>query len=119
MSYPKKILIIDDERDFCDLIVMMLQREPFHVDCAYSISEASQFLKKDHPAIVLLDYNLPDGSGLDFFKHSKADFDDAKIILISADPSPDMKQRAQDAGIQYLAKPFGLKKIRDMIHMVT
>jgi len=116
MPVQKRILIIEDEHDFCDLIILLLQREPYHIDCAYNLKEASSYLKKETPAIVLLDYNLPDGTGLEFFSKSKADFNDAKIILMTADPSEDTQKQAQEAGMQFLAKPFGIKKIREAIN---
>jgi two-component system OmpR family response regulator len=115
MPTQRKILIIDDEHDFCDLIVLMLHGELYHVDCAYNLKEASDFLKTANPGIVLLDSNLPDGTGLEFFRKNKADFENAKIILMTADPSPDTKKQAQDAGILFLEKPFGIKKIREAI----
>jgi DNA-binding NtrC family response regulator len=119
MSDQREILIVDDERDFCRLMILMLQREPFLVRCAYSLKEASEVLNKEHPAIILLDHNLPDGTGLDFVMQRKAVIKESAVILITADTSPEMVQRAKDAGIQYLAKPFGLKKIRDIIKQVA
>jgi DNA-binding response OmpR family regulator len=115
MPDPRKILIIDDERDFCDLLVLMFKREPFDVECAYTLKEALKKLKKEHPAIVLLDHNLPDGRGLDFYVDKKEQFDEAKIFLMTADPSREIQEGAREAGIEFLAKPFGLKKIKDIV----
>ncbi len=119
MSDQREILIVDDERDFCRLMMLMLQREPFQVKCAYNLKEASDVLNKEHPAIILLDHNLPDGTGLDFVMQRKEDIKESAIILITADTSPEMLQRAKDAGVHFLAKPFGLKKIRDIIKLVA
>jgi DNA-binding response OmpR family regulator len=115
MSHQRKMLIIDDERDFCALVALMMQREPYQIYYAYTLFEASQFLSKEHPEIVLLDHNLPDGTGLDYFNQHRIDFAQAKIVLMTADPSPEMRNRAKEAGIDFLAKPFGLSKIREMI----
>jgi two-component system response regulator AtoC len=119
MQQQKKILIIDDELDFCALVILMLQQEPFHIDCAHNLFEASRFLSKEHPEIILLDHNLPDGTGLDYFNKHRKDFDEAKIVLITADPSLELKLRAEEAGIEFAAKPFGLKKIREIIRSVA
>ncbi len=119
MPLQKKMLIIDDELDFCALVVMMLQQESFHIYCAHTLFEASKFLSKEHPEIVLLDHNLPDGTGLDYFNKHRTDFDEAKIVLMTADPSPDLKSRAEAAGMEFAAKPFGLKKIREIIRSVA
>lgn len=119
MSHQREILIVDDERDFCRLMMLMLQREPFQVKCAYNLKEASELLNKEHPAIILLDHNLPDGTGLDFVIQRKADIMESVVVLITADTSPEMVQRAKDVGVHFLAKPFGLKKIRDIIKLVA
>src|SRR5579862_1981211 len=119
MPTLKRMLIIDDERDFCALVVLMMQQESFHIDCAHNLLEASQFLKKEHPEIILLDHNLPDGTGLDYFNMHREEFDEAKIVLMTADPSLDLKSRAEAAGIEFAAKPFGLKKIKEIIRSVA
>jgi DNA-binding response OmpR family regulator len=115
MSSRINILIIDDEQDFCELMIRMLQREPHHVACAHNLNQAAYYLKKETPDVILLDYNLPDGNGLEFIRKSKADFEGAKIILMTADPSPERKQQAREAGILFLEKPFGIRKIREAI----
>jgi DNA-binding response OmpR family regulator len=115
MGNQKKILIVDDERDFCKLVLLMFEHEPFHIECANNLKEAADQLKREHPDIVLLDNNLPDGVGLEFLVQGKAEFADSKIILITADASPEMKQRALDVGVHYLAKPFSLKRIREIV----
>jgi DNA-binding response OmpR family regulator len=119
MPQQKKMLIVDDELDFCALVILMLKGESFHIDCAHTLYEASKFLSKDHPEIILLDHNLPDGTGLDYFYKHRIDFDDSKIVLMTADPSPDLKSRAEAAGIEFTAKPFGLKRIREIIRSVA
>jgi two-component system, OmpR family, response regulator RegX3 len=119
MSTQKKMLIIDDERDFCSLIVLMMQQEPFHIDCAYNLFEAAKLFSSGHPEIILLDHNLPDGTGLDYLDRHRKDFNEAKIILMTADPSLDLKFRAEAAGIEFVAKPFGLKKIKEIIRSVA
>ena len=115
----KNILIIDDERDFSALVVLMLKQEPYHIHCAYNLLEASKYLSQKHPEIVLLDHNLPDGKGLDFFNKHRQDFEQAKIVLMTADPSWSLKTSAEAAGIEFAAKPFGLKKIKQIIKSVA
>lgn len=118
MAVCKKMLIIDDERDFCSLLMLMLKLEPFNIFCAHNLSEASNFLSSMHPEIVLMDHNLPDGTELDYFINHRQEFEDAKIVLMTANPSPDLKSRAEAVGIEFADKPFGLKKMREIIKSV-
>jgi DNA-binding response OmpR family regulator len=119
MPMQKKLLVVDDEEDFCKLMVLMLQQEPLDIQCAFTLKDAAQKLEEDHPAILLLDNNLPDGKGIDFLIHSKKEIPVDHVILISADPSEQLKQKALDAGVLFLEKPFGLNKIREMIKGIS
>ena|ERR1700676_445936 len=115
MASLRKILVVDDERDFCKLILMMFEREPYQIECAFNLREAAQIIQKEAPEVILLDNNLPDGTGLDFVIKSREIFEHSRVILITADTSFQVKQKAIDAGVQYLAKPFELKKIREFV----
>ena len=119
MALQKKLLVVDDETDFCKLIVLMLQKEPIKVECAFTLKDAAQKLEADHPAILLLDNNLPDGTGIDFLIRSKTDLPVDHVILITADPSEQLKQKAANAGVLFLSKPFGVEKIREMIKEIS
>lgn len=68
----KSVLVIDDENDLCDLISMVLHKEGFLVSCAHSLAEATKMLP-GHPDIVLLDNNLPDGTGLAYLQMHPVD----------------------------------------------
>jgi len=119
MALQKKLLVVDDEEDFCRLIVLMLQQDAFKVECAFTLKDAAQKLEEDHPAILLLDNNLPDGTGIDFLVRSKTKLPVGHVILITADSSEQLKQRARDAGVLFLSKPFGLTRIREMIKEIS
>jgi DNA-binding NtrC family response regulator len=115
----KKILVIDDEEDFCELIKNILSRENFLVDCAFTLEEAEGKLR-DHPQIILLDINLPDGSGLDYLQMHPAPFMYSSVIVITADPTESVKEKAaQEGTVAFLSKPFSVQTIRDMVRQVA
>jgi DNA-binding response OmpR family regulator len=115
----KTVLVIDDERDFCELIKNILLRENFIVDCAYTLEEAEGKLR-EHPQIVLLDNNLPDGSGLDYLQMHPVPFMSSSVIVITADPTESIKEKAAREGTTaFLSKPFSVKTIRDMVRGVA
>lgn len=114
----KRILIIDDERDLCHLLEIVLLRESFEVDCVYNLSDAGQKLLL-HPMIIFLDNNLPDGSGLDYFHEHHKDFVQSAVILITADGHPSIKLRALDEGIDmFMEKPFSVKEIKEIVKTI-
>jgi DNA-binding NtrC family response regulator len=115
----KKILVIDDERDFCELIKNILLKENFIVDCAFTLGEAEEKLR-EHPQVVLLDNNLPDGSGLDYLQMHPVPFMNSSVIVITADPTESVKEKAKREGtVAFLSKPFSVKTIRDMVSQVA
>jgi DNA-binding NtrC family response regulator len=115
----KKVLVIDDEKDFCELIKNILARENFEVDCAFTLEEA-QWKLKGNPQIVLLDNNLPDGCGLDFLQMHPVPFMHSSVIVITADPTESIKEQAAREGtVAFLSKPFSVQAIRDMLRQVA
>jgi DNA-binding NtrC family response regulator len=115
----KKLLVIDDEKDFCELIKNILTRENFEVDCAFTLEEAERKLR-EHPQIVLLDNNLPDGSGLDFLQMHPIPFMNSSVIVITADPTESIKDKAGREGTAgFLAKPLSVQTIREIVRQVA
>lgn len=114
-----RILIIDDEKELCVLIQLILKDLNYKIDCAYTVKEGKKKWIDKHPPIVLLDYNLPDGSGLDLIDQEPSLLAESKVIMITADALPSTKTRASAAGIEhFIQKPFSLKLIRELVHEI-
>jgi PAS domain S-box-containing protein len=64
-AVQRTILVVEDEPAAARVLEIMLQRASFHVTAVASLGEARQALETLHPSAVLLDVQLPDGSGLD------------------------------------------------------
>ena len=112
----KRILIIDDERDLGDLIKNVLIKEGYLVDNAFSLEEAGEKLKF-HPEVILLDNNLPDGSGLQYLKDHYDLFPLCSVIIITSDPQESFRLDPCWNGITaFLQKPFTMKSMRELIN---
>jgi len=116
MKLYGSLLIIDDEVDFCEIIGSALRNECSHITVANSIGEAVQRLLSEKPEIMILDYNLPDGTGLDLVNQFSYLIGDVPIILVTANPTQQIKQNAKDLGINdVLQKPFALTRLRELL----
>jgi two-component system, OmpR family, response regulator len=117
--YPiNKILIIDDEKDLCELIQLILKEKNYQIDCAHTIKEGKKKWMNQHPSILILDHYLPDGSGLDLIEHEPEIVINSKVILITGDTELS-KSRAEDLGIEFfIQKPFSLKTIRELVQEI-
>jgi DNA-binding NtrC family response regulator len=61
----RKILIIDDEVDFCMIMKGFFSRKNYEVLLAYTLQDGLALFNEQRPEILFLDNNLPDGSGWD------------------------------------------------------
>lgn len=84
VSPRKKILIIDDETDFCLLFKNYLQKKGCDAFVANSLTEGFQLMNEIKPDILFLDNNLPDGFGWEKAEVISKEFPAIKINLISA-----------------------------------
>lgn len=111
----KKILIIDDECDLCDIVKVMLTKDNYQVDCAHNLKEAADKILQN-PEIILLDNNLPDGSGLDMLEQHPELLLLCKVIMMTADPRYSTKKRAAAIGLShFIQKPFSINSIRQIV----
>ena len=79
-----KVLIIDDEVDFCMLMQSYFSKKNYEVFLTYTLERGLQMLDDKKPDILFLDNNLPDGRGWEFVNEIVEKNPQIKIILISA-----------------------------------
>ncbi|HKQ96307.1 MAG TPA: response regulator transcription factor [Candidatus Polarisedimenticolia bacterium] len=85
MSPPIKILIVDDHRMFREGIRARLARHPRFrvVGEASTADEALAIMKKESPAIVVLDIRMPKVSGIELARRLRTDWPEVKILVLS------------------------------------
>ncbi len=80
----KKVLIIDDETDFCLLMKNYFSRRNYEVHIYHTLEEGMENMQKINPDIIFLDNNLPDGLGWEKTEFIRKQFPHTHINLISA-----------------------------------
>ena len=111
----KSVLVVDDEKDLCEVISRVLKKDRFDVECAFNLAEAGHKLTS-RPDIVILDDNLPDGSGLGYIQMHPVEFMQSYVIMISADPSTTLQKKASSEGIRaFLPKPFSIELMKRVL----
>ncbi|MBR4513707.1 MAG: response regulator transcription factor [Lachnospiraceae bacterium] len=107
----KRILIVDDDRALSDIMRDMLENYEYEVEQAGSVDEAFTLLTDKKYDMVLLDINLPDGTGFDVCSELRR-VSDVPVIFASARTSLDDKVTGFEAGADdYLPKPYSLKEL--------
>ncbi len=114
-----EVLIVEDEIDICFLLTGILRKKNLQTTFVNSIHEAQDLLAIQHPSILFLDNNLPDGYGVDFIYQIKNSHPLIWIIMITADDTIANKNKALKAGADFfIGKPFTIDTINKAIDTV-
>jgi DNA-binding NtrC family response regulator len=110
------VLVVDDDVAVCRIVHRMLSDEQYEVQAAHSIAAALGAIEQKSFDVYVLDYKLPDGSGLDVAERIRSKWGATPIILISGyDPSA-VALRAEKLGIfEFLQKPFSQETICEAV----
>lgn len=112
-----RLLIVEDETELASAIARGLRRQGYAVDLAESASEAELKIASAGYDLVLLDWNLPDGSGVDICRGlsngSVEMFGDRpRVLMLTARDDVDDRVSGLDAGADdYLVKPFAFAEL--------
>ncbi len=107
-----KILVIDNDKDMCQLISEILQEEMYEVDISYNGEDALLKIKKNSYDLLILDYKLFGISGLTVLEKVRQIKPLIKVIMISAFGDKSIKARARELGVSdFLDKPFDIKRL--------
>jgi DNA-binding response OmpR family regulator len=108
---PDKILIVDDERNICEILEFNLANEGYQVECAYSAEEGLKKLSPHH-TIILLDVMMGGMSGYKMAeKLRKANNQTPIIFLTAKDTENDMLTGFSVGADDYISKPFSIKEV--------
>lgn len=116
----KKILVVDDEQDLCEILCYNLSEAGFQAEAVYSAEEALAQLangkQPDSPCVdvLLLDVMMPGMSGFELARQLKADAQTASlpiIFLTAKDAEDDMLQGFGLGADDYIKKPFSVREV--------
>jgi DNA-binding NtrC family response regulator len=114
-----QILIVDDDLELQEKLVEILIQANYQPDTAASVKEALEKIERKHYKIVLLDYMLPDVSGLEALSRLKRISPKTKVIMITAFASIENAVDAIKKGAcEYVTKPFRIDELLSLIKQV-
>lgn len=114
------IIIIDDNEELLYVLQKLLKDAQYHVDTAVNLEAGSKSLSEKKYDLILLDWMLPDGSGVEFLKDLRLKKLQTPVLLFSSKNQVEDKVEALDVGADdYLEKPFSnielLARIRALL----
>lgn len=107
-----KILVVDDDSSFCIMLKTFLTKNEHHVVEAFSATEALKVFNADEFDIVLTDYRLPDGSGLDILREIQSIRPETGVIIMTGYADIRMAVKTVKMGaFDYVSKPINPDEI--------
>lgn len=101
-----KILVVEDQEDFRELVMHQLMLHNFMVDEAPDFKTASWKIEKGSYDVFILDVKLPDGSSIDLFDHYPEKLISRAIIITANATIPGVVQAIKKGAFNYLEKPL-------------
>ncbi len=116
----KKVLIVDDEADICELIEITLMRMNIASQSALNLTDAKILLDTEDFDLCLTDMHLPDGNGIELVEHVINNFSDLPIAVITAHGNMESAVTALKAGaFDFVSKPVDLQILRSLVSAAT
>lgn len=94
------VAVIDDHVMVAEMLALTISKESdLHlVGVAGNVADALVLVRREQPNVILMDYRLPDGSGIEAATEILKDYPETHIVMLSGDGSPDVLARAIEAG---------------------
>lgn len=105
-----KILLVEDDNALADSLTYYLQNEGFEVTICNNIEKSKKILDKKFN-IIILDINLPDGSGYDFCTYVREKMDLPIIFLTALDEEENIVKGLEIGADDYIVKPFRAREL--------
>jgi two-component system response regulator MprA len=114
-----KILLVDDDESLTESLRRFLTKEDLDVEVAHSSADALAFLRQYDFDLVLLDWELPDSSGIEVCTAHRANGGTTPIIMLTGRNSINDKSTGLDCGADdYMAKPVHTRELLSRIRAV-
>ncbi|MFT7900883.1 sigma-54 dependent transcriptional regulator [Tenacibaculum ascidiaceicola] len=112
----KKILLVEDDVTFSNMLKHFLERHQYTVEVSYTIKNASALLKKHSYNLIFTDLRLPDGNGIDLLKQSKNTDSNIPVVLMTSYAEVSTAVQAMKQGaFDYISKPFNPDEVLEVI----
>ena len=109
----KKILVVDDEKMIRWTLSQALKSWGYTPIEVATVSEALETYSSEIPEAVLLDIDLPDGSGLDLLRNIKHQYPEATVIMITGNVRVETTISALRGGAyDFISKPIHLEELK-------
>lgn len=118
MSESMKILIVDDDKNICELIRLYMEKEGYATLIAYDGASALSLFEKEQPSLVILDLMLPKVDGLSVCREIRKTSTTPVIMLTAKGETFDKVLGLELGADDYMVKPFEAKELAARVKAV-
>ena len=111
-----KIIIVEDDAALAAGLGRALVSQQRDIRTCGRLEDARKLTEGSTPALIILDVNLPDGSGYDFLKELRQQSDVPVILLTANDMETDIVSGLEMGADDYITKPFSLAVLRARVN---
>ncbi|BEE18646.1 phosphate regulon transcriptional regulator PhoB [Aeromonas enteropelogenes] len=117
----KRILVVEDEAPIREMLCFVLEQKGYETIEAEDFADGLAKVREPYPELIVLDWMMPGGSGIQFIKQLKQDEVTRQIpvVMLTARGEEEDKVRGLEAGADdYITKPFSPKELTARLHAV-
>lgn len=117
----KRILVVEDEAPIREMLCFVLEQKGYETIEAEDYANGLAKVREPYPELIVLDWMMPGGSGIQFIKQLKQDEVTRQIpvVMLTARGEEEDKVRGLEAGADdYITKPFSPKELTARLHAV-
>lgn len=104
---PKRILVIDDNKDLADGLSELMEMYEHKVDIALNGGDGIAFVEANHYDVIFVDVGLPDINGVECARRIRENGSSARIVLMTGYSAQDIPAQLDDLGeTKLLTKPI-------------
>ena len=115
----RRVLVAEDDSAMRDLLALVLRERGYQVATVSDGSELRSLLSEPDAKgafdLIVTDVKMPGSSGLDVIDELRQNGDTTPVVIVTAFPQDDIRQRARGLEVRLLAKPFDLETLRSAV----
>ena len=112
----ERVLLVDDEKDFTELLAERMRNREMDVDTADSGEKAIEMVKNKYYDAIILDMAMPGMDGIETLQNILGDNPDQQVILLTGyAPVPKTVEALKKGAVEFLEKPANINQLIDLV----
>lgn len=105
------ILFVEDNESIIDGVLYAFKKDGYNIEAKSNISDAKLFVENNNLDLIILDVELPDGNGFDFYEKVLSNMNIPVIFLTALDDESNIVKGLNLGAAEYITKPFYINEL--------